>query len=106
MIKLQKNLKLRIKKTVRIKDNDWSMPGGGFLNPDTTVIVTSGPTRISDVPFQVLTGSGEIKHRHITGESISQIQDGSSGFFFSEGHKTSSPYDFGTLDAKYFEEIN
>lgn len=81
------------------------MPGGGFLNPGTTVVVTSGPTRISDVPFQVLNGSGQVTHRSPTGETTRKIQNGSSGFFFSEGHKTSSPYDFGTLDAECFEEI-
>ena len=105
MIKLRKDLKLRTKKKVRIKDNCWTMPGGGFLNPGTVVFVTSGPTRISDVPFQVLTGTGQITHRHVAGETIREIEDGSSGFFFSEGHKTSSPYDFGTLDTEYFEEI-
>lgn len=106
MIKLKKNLQLQVLKKVRIKDNCWDMPGGGYLNPGTVVEVTSGPTRISDVPFKVIQGSGEITHRRRDGESTRNIEAGSNGFFFSQGHHTVSPYDYGTLDSQFFEVIN
>lgn len=105
MIKLTKNKKIKILKKVRIKDNCWDMPGGGYLNPGTVVEVTSGPTRISDVPFKVIEGSGKITHRHVNGETVRDIKNGSAGFFFSQGHHTVSPYDYGTLDNSFFEEI-
>ena len=106
MIKLEYNKKLKVLKKVRIIDNCWNMPGGGYLEPGTLVQVSSGPTRISDVPFIVLEGSGEIVHRHANGETKSTIESGSQGFFFSQGHKTVSPYDYGTLDQEFFEELN
>ena len=105
MIKLMKNKKIKVLKKVKIKDNCWNMPGGGYLNPGTIVEVTSGPTRISDVPFKVIQGSGQITHRNISGETVRDIKEGSMGFFFSEGHDTVSPYDYGTLDKNFFEEI-
>ena len=105
MIKLMKNKKIKVLKKVKIKDNCWDMPGGGYLNPGTLVEVTSGPTRISDVPFKVIEGSGEITHRNVTGETIRDIKAGSAGFFFSQGHITRSPYDYGFLDPSYYTEI-
>ena len=81
------------------------MPGGGYLNPGAVVEITSGPTKISDVPFKVIKGSGEITHRNPTGETVKEIKDGSVGYFFSQGHYTVSPYDYGTLDTQYFKEI-
>ena len=106
MIKLKKGLKLTTLQKVKIKDDDWNRPGGGYLNPGSVVIVTSGPTRISDVPFKVLSGSGEVTHRNLTGEALVQIAPGPGRFFFSQGHETRSPYDFGTLDAKLFKVCN
>jgi hypothetical protein len=105
MIKLNKNMKLKVLKKVRIKDNSWSMPGPGYLNPGTIVQVTSGPTRISDVPFKVLEGSGEITYRSVMKETTKPIQAGSDGFFFSQGHKTVAPYDYGHLDNIFFEKV-
>lgn len=105
MIKLSMNKKLKVLKKVRIKDNCWDMPGGGYLNPGTVVQITSGPTRISDVPFKVIEGSGKITHRNFDGELTREIKAGSHGFFFSEGHATVSPYDYGTLDHDFFKEI-
>ena len=104
MIKLKKNLQLQVLKKVRIKDNCWNMPGPGHLDPGTIVEVTSGPTRISDVPFKVVKGSGEIIHRHVHGETKKPIKDGSEGFFFSQGHNTVAPYDYGQLDSSFFTE--
>jgi hypothetical protein len=105
MISLTKNLKVQVIQKVKIKDNNWNRPGGGYLNPGTTVQVTSGPTRISDVPFKVLEGSGEITHRGLDADVTKEIKNGSTGFFFSQGHNTTSPYDYGTLDTQYFKEI-
>ena len=104
MIQLKMNLQLQVLKKVRIKDDCWNMPGGGYLNPGTVVQITSGPTRISDVPFKVIQGSGEITHRHVNGETKRPIKPGSDRFFFSQGHKTASPYDYGQLDASFFTE--
>jgi hypothetical protein len=106
MIKLKKDLKLTTLQKVKIKDDDWNRPGGGYLNPGSVVIVTSGPTRISDVPFKVLSGSGEITHRNPTGETVRHITPGPGRFFFSQGHETKSPYDFGTLNTALFEFCN
>ena len=106
MIRLSKNKKLKTLKTVRIKDNCWNMPGGGYLNSGTIVQVTGGPTSISDVPFKVIEGTGEITHRNYTGDITRKIEAGSKGFFFSEGHNTQAPYDYGTLDTNFFEEIH
>jgi len=105
MIKLSMNKKIKILKKVRIKDNDWNRPGGGYLNPGSIVQITSGPTRISDVPFKVIEGSGEITHRGPIKDITKEIKSGSTGFFFSQGHVTVSPYDYGTLDNNFFEEI-
>ncbi len=105
MVKLKMNIQLQVLKKVRIKDNCWNMPGGGYLNPGAIIQVVSGPTRISDVPFKVIKGSGEITHRHVTGETIKPIESGSKGFFFSQGHETVAPYDYGTLDTEFFEEL-
>ena len=105
MIKLKKNMKLLTLKKVRIKDNDWNMPGPGYLNAGALLEVTSGPTRISDVPFKVIEGSGEITYRSPMNQVTKPIKSGSDGFFFSEGHKTVSPYDFGHLDSNLFQEV-
>ena len=106
MIQLSSSKKLKVLKKVRIKDNSWNMPGGSHLEPGTLVQVSAGPTRISDVPFIILEGVGQITHRHVNGETTRPIKNASNGFFFSQGHKTSSPYDFGTLDTECFEEIS
>ena len=81
MIKLKKGLKVTTLQKVKIKDDDWNRPGGGYLNPGSVVIITSGPTRISDVPFKVLSGSGEVTHRNPTGETLVQIAPGPGRFF-------------------------
>ena len=104
-IKLRKNLKLKVLKQVRIKDNCWNMPGPGYLNPQTVIEITSGPTSISDVPFKVVSGSGQITHRTRTNDITREIKSGSDGFFFSQGHKTAAPYDFGTLDSTLFQIV-
>jgi hypothetical protein len=106
MIRLKKDLKLTTLQKVKIKDDDWNRPGGGYLDSGSVVIVTSGPTKISDVPFKVLSGSGEIVHRNPIGGTLKQIAPGPGRFFFSQGHETKSPYDFGTLDAKLFKVCN
>ena len=105
-IKLTRNKKLQVLKQVKIKDNCWDRPGGGYLNPGSIIEVTNGPTRISDVPFKVIEGTGEITHRNPDGDLTRKIKAGSFGFFFSQGHETQSPYDFGTLSTSYFKEIN
>jgi len=105
MIKLRKNIQLQVLKKVNIKDNCWNMPGGGYLNPGTIVRVVSGPTSISDVPFEVIEGSGKITHRNPDSEITRDIKPGSKGFFFSQAHKTVAPYDYGKLDPSYFEEV-
>ena len=105
MIKLEYNKKLRVLKKVKVIDNCWNMPGIGYLEPGTLVQVNSGPTRLSDVPFTVLQGTGEITHRTDTGTIKESIKPGSKGFFFSQGHKTACPYDYGTLDIEFFEEL-
>jgi hypothetical protein len=105
-IKLKKGLKLKVLKKVKIKDNDYNRPGPGYLNPGTLVEIVSSPTRLSDVPFKVLSGSGEYLSRGIMENVTYPINTGSSGFFFREGHKTNAPYDYGTLDSQFFEVIN
>ena len=104
-IKVNKNMKLLVKTKVNIKDDSWAMPGPGYLNEGTLIEVVGSPTRISDVRFKVIEGSGEITHRLSTKEIKKDINPGNSGFFFSQGHETRSPYDFGTLSAEYFEVI-
>lgn len=112
-IRLTKGLKLKVKKAVYIKDNCYNEPSVGTLNQNTVLEVTSGPTRISDVPFKVLKGGGTINRRmkDYRGWPTEEVQDitpekNSSGFFFSQGHKTAAPYDFGTLSSEYFEPLN
>jgi hypothetical protein len=110
-IQLKKGLKLRVLKKVKIKDNDYSRPGPGYLNPGSVVYVSSSPTKISDVPFKVLAGSGEYLSRGLTEDKKYPIHPDPSGcsyqtFFFTEGHSTSSPCDFGTLSNEYYEEVN
>ena len=80
------------------------MPGPGHLDPGTIVEVTGGPTRISDVPFKVISGSGEYTSRGIFEDKTYKIKNGSSGFFFSQGHTTVAPYDYGQLDSSFFTE--
>lgn len=106
MITPQINMKLKVKKKVKIIDNDYNRPGPGYLNLESVVQITSGPTRLSDLPFKVLSGSGEYLSRGIMEDKVCKIKDGSSGFFFLQGHKTKSPYDYGTLDTEFFEVIN
>lgn len=82
------------------------MPGGGFLNPGTVILISGSPTSISDVPFKIIKGSGQITHRTRTKDIITEVTLNSSEYFLSQGHKTCAPYDFGTLDPEYFEVIN
>lgn len=112
-IRLTKGLKLKTLKPVKIIDNCYNEPSVGTLSVHTVVQVTGGPTRLSDVPFKVLKGTGTINRRmkDYRGWPIEKIQDitpekNSHGFFFSQGHETHAPYDFGTLSTEYFEVIN
>lgn len=112
-IQLKKGLKLKVKQTVYIKDNCYNEPSVGTLNPTTLLEVTGGPTRLSDVPFKVLKGGGSINRRmrDYRGWPIEKIQDitpeeNYRGFFFTQGHTTRSPYDFGYLSTEYFEVFN
>ncbi len=109
-IKLKKGLKLKVKQTVYIKDNCYNEPSVGTLDPDTVLEVTGGPTRISDVPFKILKGGGSINRRKKDwrGWPVEEMQDitpekNYRGFFFTQGHNTSSPYDFGSLSTDYYE---
>lgn len=104
MIPVKEFLQLKVLKKVFVKDKNWNMPGSGTLNPGTILTVDGTPTRISDVSFRVISGSGIITKRTPTRDITSQIVPGTS-LFFSEGHNTSHPYDFGTLDPEYFQKI-
>lgn len=107
MIQLKKGLKLRVLKKVKIKDDDYNRPGPGHLNPGSVVIVSSGPTSRSDVPFKLLEGSGKYLSRGlIEDKEYSILPEPSGRFFFTQGHSTTSPCDFGTLSNEYYEEIN
>jgi hypothetical protein len=106
MITPQLKMKLKVKKKVKIKDNDYNRPGPGYLNPNALLEVTSSPTRLSDVPFKVIKGSGEYTSRGIFEDKTYKIKDGSSGFFFMQGHTTVAPYDWGNLDTEYFEIVH
>lgn len=103
MITPQLNMKLRVKKKVKIIDNSYNMPGPGHLNEGTIVQVSSRPTSLSDVPFKVIQGSGEYTSRGMTKNTTRTISNGSSGLFFLQGHTTVAPYDWGKLDTEYFE---
>lgn len=107
-IRLKKGLKLKVKQTVYIKDNCYNEPSVGTLNPNTILEVTGRPTRLSDVPFKVLKGGGTINrrkrdYRGWPTEELQNITENQSGFFFTQGHETQAPYDFGTLSTQYFE---
>lgn len=106
MITPQINMRLKVKKKVKIKDSSYSMPGPGHLNEGTIIQITSGPTRLSDLPFKVLSGSGEYLSRGVMQDRTCKIKDGSWGFFFVEGHNTVCPYDWGKLDTEYFEIVH
>lgn len=106
MITPQLNMKLKVKKKVKIIDSSYSMPGPGYLNPGTILQITSRPTSLSDVPFKVIQGSGKYTSRGMTKDSICTISDGSSGFFFLQGHTTVAPYDWGKLDTQFFEIVH
>ena len=82
MIKLKMGLKLKVLQKVRIKDNDYNRPGPGYLNPGTTVEIISSPTRLADVPFKVIQGSGKYTSRGLYEDREYNIKDGSDGFFF------------------------
>ena len=105
-IKLQMNTKLLVKKKVRIKTDNWSTPGPGYLNEGAVIQINGTPTYISDVPFIVLQGSGEIVNRGTFEDTKRKIEPGDRRFFLSEGHSTRAPYDWGTLDAKCFEVLD
>lgn len=81
------------------------MPGPGYLNPGTIVQIKGSPTDLSNIRFQVLSGSGEITYRLPDRNLTREITPGSSGFFFCQGHKVEAPYDWGTLDTNYFQVI-
>lgn len=104
-IKLRMGLKLKVLQKVRIKDNDYNRPGPGYLDPGTTLEIISSPTRLSDVPFKVIQGSGKYTSRGLYEDREYSIKNGSDGFFFSQGHTTKAPYDWGTLDTQYYEVI-
>lgn len=104
MIPVKKSLQLKVLKKVIVKDKDWNMPGTGTLNPGTILTVDGTPTNISDVSFKVDSGSGTLTTRTHTEDITSQIVPGTS-LFFLQGHNTSHPYDFGTLDPEYFQKI-
>ena len=105
MIELSKNLKLKVLKKVKVKDNCWNSPGFGYLNPGTIIKVIGGPTRISDVPLEVISGSGEYTPRGTSRNTTYPIIDGSKGLFFVQGHETNSPYDWGTLSNEFYQEV-
>ena len=105
-IKLKMGLKLKVLQKVKIKDNDYNRLGPGYLDPGTTVQIISSPTRLADVPFKVIKGSGKYTSRGLYGDREYNIKDGSSGFFFSQGHNTEAPYDWGTLDSAFFKVVN
>jgi hypothetical protein len=104
-IKLKMGLKLKVLQKVRIKDNDYNRPGLGYLDPGTTLEIISSPTRLADVPFKIIQGSGKYTSRGLCQDREYNIKDASGGFFFSQGHTTKAPYDWGTLDAQYYEII-
>tara|TARA_Y100000592_G_C5475349_1_gene321964 strand:- start:2470 stop:2799 length:330 start_codon:yes stop_codon:yes gene_type:complete len=107
MIRLSKNKKIKTLKKVIIKDRCYNMPGLGYLNAGAILEVTNGPTRLSDVPFKVIQGSGSITHRSpYSKETKKVVQPGSGSYFFSQGHTTNAPYDFGTLSTEYFEVVD
>ena len=105
-IKLKKGLKLKVLQKVRIKDSNYNSPGSGYLDPGTIVQIISSPTRLADVPFEVIEGSGKCVTRGFHQDREYNIKNGSRDFFFSQGHKTVAPYDWGTLDPQYYEAIN
>jgi hypothetical protein len=110
-IKLSKGLKLRVLKKVKIKDNDYNRPGPGHLDPGSILFVSSSPTRLSDVPFKLLQGSGEYLSRGLTQDKLYPILPDPSGssyqsFFFAQTHSTKSPYDWGTVSSEYYEVIH
>ena len=109
-IKLTKGLKLKTKTTVYIKNQSYNNPSPGTLSSGTIVEVSGSPTRLSDVPFKVLTGTGKLHLSKITSTGEEQIEkqicSGDSGFFFAQGHDTSAPYDYGTVHSSLFEVLN
>lgn len=110
-IRLTKGLKLKVKQTVWIKDNCYNMPSVGQLYEGTVVQVTGGPTSLSDVPFKVIDGSGGINYRIVDShrgeiEKPSKITSGEKGFFFTQGHDTCAPYDYGHLSPEFYEVYN
>jgi hypothetical protein len=106
LIKLSKNLKLKVLKKVKVKDDDYSRPGPGHLDPGSIVQISGSPTRHSDVPFKLLSGTGEYLCRGLYEDKVYPIHGSSNRFFFMQGHETSSPYDWGTLSNDYFEVVN
>lgn len=106
MIKLSKNLKLKVLKKVNVKDDDYFRPGPGHLNPGTIIEIIGSPTKLSDVPFKILSGTGEYLCRTSQGSQVYPIEKSSNRFFLMQGHETSTPYDWGSLSSEYFEVIN
>lgn len=96
MIRLQANLKLKTKQSVRILNKCWDRPTYGTLHKGTTIQVSGGPTRLSDVSFTVLKGRGVMNNE--------VVSEGDS-YFFNQGHDTVAPYDYGTLDPTLYEIV-
>ena len=105
-IKLKKGMQFKVVKKVYIIDNSYNMPSVGTLLPGTIVEVVGHPTHISDVPIAILSGGGSITQRNLhEPDQYREIKPG-KGYFFSQVHKTNSPYDFGTLSSSFYEIQN
>ena len=110
MIRLKKGLTLKVKRPVRIINKSYNMPSNGNLKKGTVIQIVGSPTRLSDVPFKVITGGGSINIRSLDHggsekQTFKEIIAGDS-YFFNEGHTTVAPYDFGSLSPEYFEVYN
>tara|TARA_Y100000592_G_C5469435_1_gene318557 strand:- start:2025 stop:2381 length:357 start_codon:yes stop_codon:yes gene_type:complete len=110
--RLKDGLRFKVVKPVLIKDNCWNEPSVGTLEEGTVVEVTGGPSEISDVPFKVIEGGGTINRRKRDWrgwptEELQGItpQKNYDGFFFSQGHETECPYDYGTLCSTFYKLI-
>ena len=105
MIKLKQGLVLKALKDVECRDRNWNMPGRVILKEGSIIKIYTGPTSLSDVPFEILIGKAswwQRTPRLITPEERIVT---SGDFFFFQGHETSCPYDFGSLSSDLFEVI-
>ncbi len=105
MIKLKEGLYLKALKDVRCKDRNWSMPGKVILKKGSIVKTYTGPTSLSDVPFEIVVGKASWWQRTPRLISPEERIVTSGDFFFSQGHETSHPYDFGSLSSDLFEVV-